>query len=59
MKDVIKNNPEEFKDYPLKYTGEDCPNCGRLRVERWTNGNRICEKCNWNLDKKKYEKSYI
>ena len=31
----------------LGYIGEPCPNCGRLRVERWTCGKDICEKCNW------------
>lgn len=31
----------------LGYIGEPCPNCGRLRVERWSCGKDICEKCSW------------
>lgn len=38
----------------LGYTGENCINCGRLRVEKWSNGLRICEKCNYDQDKKEY-----
>ena len=30
--------------------------CGRMRVEKWTTGDRICEKCKWNIDKEKYER---
>lgn len=40
--------------YPIKYINEECPECGRLRVELWNNGDRICEKCNWNLDRNEY-----
>jgi ribosomal protein L37AE/L43A len=50
---IIKN------EYPIEYTGEDCPKCGRMRVELWSNGERICEKCNWNLDKKEYKQDDI
>jgi hypothetical protein len=39
----------------IGYTGEECTECGRLRVELWGNGDKICEKCNWNQDKKEYE----
>lgn len=46
-------------EYPVKYTGEDCSKCGRTRVELWSNGERICEKCNWNLDKEEYEPNDI
>lgn len=31
----------------IGYTGEECPNCGRLRVEVFENGFEICDKCNW------------
>lgn len=31
----------------LGYTGEECPNCGRIRVEAFENGLEICDKCNW------------
>ena len=36
------------------YTGEPCPNCGRLRVERYKSGLEICEKCNWCEQTKSY-----
>ena len=29
------------------YTGKPCPSCGRYRLERYANGNEVCEKCNW------------
>ena len=36
------------------YTDEPCPNCGRLRVERYESGLEICEKCNWCEQTKSY-----
>lgn len=36
------------------YTGNHCPNCGRLRVERYESGLEICEKCNWCEQTKSY-----
>ena len=38
----------------LGYTGECCPNCGRVRVEEWSCGKRICEKCNWCIEDENY-----
>jgi hypothetical protein len=38
----------------LGYTGEHCPNCGRVRVEEWSCGKRICEKCNWCIEDEDY-----
>lgn len=38
----------------IGYTGEPCPNCGRLRVERYESGLEICEKCNWCEQTKSY-----
>ena len=29
------------------YTGEECENCGRVRVEHYSNGFDICDKCDW------------
>lgn len=49
-----ENKIELACEYPIKYIGETCTNCGRVRVEKWSNGDRICEKCNWNLDKEEY-----
>lgn len=34
----------------LGYTPEECPNCGHVRVERWSCGKRICEKCHWCIE---------
>lgn len=31
----------------LGYAARPCPNCGRLRLERYENGNEVCEKCGW------------
>lgn len=36
------------------YTGETCPNCGRVRVEHWGCGKDICEKCHWCLQDNDY-----
>lgn len=38
----------------IGYTGEACPNCGRVRVESWTCGKRICEKCHWCIEDNEY-----
>lgn len=38
----------------LDYTGEECPNCGRVRVEMWSCGKRICEKCHWCIEDEEY-----
>lgn len=29
------------------YTGTPCPNCGRYRLEHYSKGFEICEKCEW------------
>lgn len=29
------------------YTGEPCENCGRVRVEHYSKGFDVCEKCRW------------
>lgn len=39
----------------IDYTGEACPNYGRVRVELWTCGKRICEKCHWCIEDEAYE----
>ena len=31
----------------LGYNGEACENCGRYRVEHYSKGFDICEKCRW------------
>ena len=30
-----------------KYTGKPCVKCGRYRVEHYSNGFDVCEKCRW------------
>lgn len=42
---------EIWSDY---YTGENCINCGRNRVEK-SNKRRVCEKCHMNQDTGEYE----
>lgn len=42
----------------LSYTDQECVNCGRVRVDLWENGDKICEKCNFNQDTKEYENDY-
>lgn len=34
----------------LGYVSEPCPNCGRVRIERYSGGKRICEKCHWCIE---------
>jgi ribosomal protein L37AE/L43A len=48
--DIIEN-----KGKCLGYTNKKCIKCGRLRVEQYENGNKICEKCNWNETTEEYE----
>lgn len=39
---------------PAGYTGYNCPKCGRLRLETYTCGRRICEKCRWCVEEQRY-----
>lgn len=50
--DILKR----IKDKPeyLGYSDKECINCGRLRVEKYSNGTEICEKCNFEQNKKEY-----
>ena len=41
----------------LGYTGKPCTQCGRVRVEAYENGDKVCEKCHWNETTKEYEDS--
>lgn len=38
----------------LGYTDYECPNCGRMRVESWSCGKHICEKCHWCIEDQAY-----
>ncbi len=42
----------------LGYTGENCINCGKNRVIKYSKGKRICEKCSYDQDKKEYDFEY-
>lgn len=43
----------------IGYTDENCKNCGRLRVERWENGDEVCEKCGWDQNIEQYDIDYL
>ena len=38
----------------LGYVPDPCPNCGRIRVMKFSNRNHICEKCNWIIGDEEY-----
>lgn len=38
----------------LGYSETPCPECGRLRVEMWSDGFEVCEKCHWSNNKYRY-----
>lgn len=54
--EMQKKPPDEL--FPVKYLPEPCSNCGRVRVELWTDGSVICEKCEYNQLTHKYERDY-
>lgn len=41
------------------YTGDTCPNCGRVRVLMTESGKRICEKCRWIIEDECYGYDYL
>ena len=52
--------PQEKKEYlrAIKYTGDECPHCKRIRVELFENGKKICEKCSYNFDTNEFESEH-
>lgn len=42
----------------IGYSGFECPNCGRVRVEEWVQEDgtelHICEKCHWCVETEDY-----
>lgn len=56
--DRYEEQEKELKEFeqkygtPLKYTDDNCIGCGRARVELWSSGKRICEKCHLDQDTK-------
>lgn len=51
----VKKDKEVWFDY---YTGDNCVNCGRNRVEQ-SNLRKVCEKCHVNQETKEYEYDLI
>ena len=55
---------KERKDYleslgeEIGYSGEECINCGRITVIKYSTGKKICEKCSFDQDKKDYDYNY-
>lgn len=48
--DEIEENRKKFYEEMgeiVGYLDLACPNCGRHRVEHWSGGKDICEKCQW------------
>lgn len=41
-----------FEDKEIGYTGEECIECGRVRVIKFESGKRICDKCSFDQDEK-------
>lgn len=37
------------------YTGDECPNCGRVRVMKGADGKRRCQKCCWCIEDAQYD----
>jgi hypothetical protein len=52
--EVMKLLRGEDKPQYLGYSDKECINCGRLRVEKYSDGTEICEKCNFDQNKKEY-----
>lgn len=40
------------------YSDKPCPNCGRMRLEYWSCGKHICEKCHWCIEDNEYSKEH-
>lgn len=38
----------------LGYVSEPCPNCNRIRLEKYENGKHRCEKCEWSPEENNY-----
>jgi len=54
-----RNNFFKVLGEPIKYLHKDCIECGRHRVELWTSGKEICDKCGFEQnDKEFYSNEY-
>lgn len=47
-------NKDGKRDKCIRYSSEPCVNCGRMRVEIYESGMKVCEKCNVDQDTKDY-----
>ncbi len=58
--DEEKERKEFYKSLgkEIGYDRNNCINCGRQRVIRYSSGRRICEKCAFDQDKKEYETKF-
>lgn len=49
---------EEYFSKCGPYTGDECPNCGRIRVMKGKDKKRRCEKCCWCIEDKEYDNAF-
>lgn len=49
-KPVWEEEEENELGYCKGYIADPCPKCGRVRVEAWSCGKHICEKCHWCIE---------
>jgi len=47
-------NEDGLEDELIGYTCDECMNCGRIRVEIYKSGKKICEKCDYDQDLKNF-----
>jgi hypothetical protein len=52
-------DPCHWSNQGADYNGDDCKNCGRMRVLHYDQvDRRICEKCNWDQDRNDYAEDH-
>ena len=44
-----------YDEVPIKYIYKECNNCGRYRIEIYADGRKVCEKCHYNQEEKKFD----
>ena len=45
-------------EYITEYTGESCPNCGKVRIIHCRDGKDRCAKCSWCVRDNDYDLSH-
>ncbi len=53
----LKNDLSWVGARSVMYVSKECPNCGRVRVEHYTNGKHVCEKCHWCIEENQYRET--